>query len=127
DAPPPGAAPGTAAAVPGADLPGVLAEPHQGPHRAEALRLAGAGAEPRAIPGAAPDRHALARAGDPGGRPPRRRLLFRRPARLPRATLPRKRSLGLPSGRAGLQLRAGRGDRPPPERRAQRSPRARSA
>src|SRR5438128_3437416 len=49
DAPAPGPASGAAAAVPGADLPRFVAEPDQGSHRPEALRLAHARTQARAL------------------------------------------------------------------------------
>ena len=122
-----GASPRAAAAVPGADLRRLLARPHQGPHRPQALRLAHAGPDR--------ERYRVLKAVDalslePGIRrrgSARRRLLLRRSAALPGAALPRERAVGVPPRRARVQLRAGGGGRARRGGHAQRRARARSA
>ena len=121
-----GAAPGATAAVPGADLPRVVARAHQGPHRPDALRLADAGPRPRALPRAA--RRSTRSASSPASAP----RICAAPATTsttcslyPGAALPGERAVGLPSRRARVQLRPGRGGAARRRRPADRRPRAR--
>src|SRR5262249_9214747 len=100
-----GPTPGQAAAFPGAGLPRVVAQSHQGAPGPPTLRLADAGARSRALPGAQTGGRTEPRACAARPRPAWRRVLFRRPAALSGAALPGERALGEPSRRARLQLR----------------------
>ena len=104
-----GAAPRAPAALPRPRVSRLEARAHHGAHRHVALRSPDAGQGEGALPLGPLGGRARARALDPGPGPSRRRLLFRRPAALPRAALPRERALGIPPRRARPQLLRGGG------------------